>query len=85
MRHMRILYHARIEYTNLPPQIMDESHSYDMGDTIDRMMFYVRHYYSDHGYAATFDANALTYTVTRNNQPHATVRLVSSDDGIDLL
>jgi len=87
MRHMRQLFHARIEYLRHNPYsaILSESHSYDMNDTIDTMMAHVKHNFpQDHGYRSDFDPNALTYNIFKFDWAFATIRLISSDDEIEL-
>jgi hypothetical protein len=88
MRHTRQLFHARIEYLRHNPYstILDESHSYDMNDTIDTMMAFVKHRFpADLGYRCDFDPNTLSYSITKFDWAFATIKLISSDDGIDLL
>lgn len=87
-RQPRTLYHARINYVwhkHSPYSAnISESDSYDMNDTLDRMMAETRRFPRDHGYVCNFDANTLSYTVSKFDSPFATITIHSSDDGIDL-
>jgi hypothetical protein len=86
-RQPRTLYHARISYHWFAPhtRILDESHSYDLADTVDAMMAHTRHYPAHLGYTCTFDENKLTYTITKFSNLFAVISIQSTDDGIDLL
>jgi len=56
-----------------------------MNDTIDTMMAHVKHNFpQDHGYRSDFDPNALTYNIFKFDWAFATIRLISSDDEIEL-
>lgn len=82
----RILYHTRVTLAHDGfGYIVDESHSYDMGDSVDAMMKEAQRIVSGKGYHATFNENTLSYIISRPDwTTYATIRLVSSDDGIDL-
>jgi hypothetical protein len=85
-RQQRTLYHARVTLAHDGfSYIVDESHSYDQDDSILSMMKEAQRIIGGKGYTATFNENSLSYIISRPDwTTYATLRLVSTDDGIDL-
>jgi hypothetical protein len=85
-RQLRTLYHVRVTLArDGSSYIVDESHSYDQNDAIDAMMKEAQRIRWDNGYNAGFNENTLSYIISRPDwTTYATLRIVSTDDGIDL-
>lgn len=84
----RVLYHVRVTLAHDGfSYIVDESHSYDMGDSIDAMMKEAQRIIDTRvkGGNSVFNEKSLSYIIARPDwTTYATIRLISSDDGIDL-
>jgi type IV secretory pathway VirB9-like protein len=86
-RQPRTLYHAQVTLAHDGfSYIVDESHSYDQNDSIWSMMQEAQRIIATKNYTATFNENNLSYIISRSDwTTYATLRLVSTDDGIDLI
>jgi hypothetical protein len=86
-RQPRTLFHARVTLAHDGfSYIVDESHSYDQNDSLDQMMKEAQRIIGGKGYTATFNENSLSYIISRpDGKTYATLRIASTDDGIDLI